>query len=95
MENFIPFMLIGVVVAVGLFGVISWLRNCKVKVNWYEWLIGVVGFALILLAVQHLFGAMTELFTFAAWMGFAIIGIPALVLMVIAWQLVVRRAKQS
>ncbi|ACZ62481.1 dehalogenase [Dehalococcoides mccartyi] len=95
MENFIPFILIGVVVTAGLFGVISWLRKNNVKVNWYEWLIGILGLGLLLLAVQHLLGAMTELFFYAAWMGFAIIGIPALILLVVAWQLVVRRAKQS
>ncbi|KSV18979.1 dehalogenase [Dehalococcoides mccartyi] len=48
-----------------------------------------------MLAVQHLLGAMTELFAFAAWTGFAIIGIPALILLVVAWQLVARRVKQS
>ncbi|ACZ62462.1 MULTISPECIES: hypothetical protein [Dehalococcoides] len=95
MEYFIPFALIGAVAAIGIFEFFKWLQRKNIKANWYEWLIGVVGFALLLLAVQHLFGAMTELFTFAAWMGFAIIGIPALVLMVIAWQLVARRAKQS
>ncbi|AII61496.1 hypothetical protein [Dehalococcoides mccartyi] len=95
MENFIPFMLIGAVVTAGLFGVISWLRKSNIKVSWYEWLIGIVGLGLLLLAVQHLFGAMSELFSYAAWMGFAIIGIPALILLAIAWQLVVRKTKKA
>jgi hypothetical protein len=38
---------------------------------------------------------MEEIFPFAAWMGLAIIGVPALILMLVAWQLVARRAKQS
>ncbi|WP_322354259.1 dehalogenase [Dehalococcoides sp.] len=95
MENFIPFMLIGIVVATGLFGVVSWLRKNNVKVNWYEWLISGVGFALLLLAIQHFFGAISELFFFAAWMGLAIVGIPALILLAIAWQLVIRRIKKA
>ncbi|ACZ62418.1 hypothetical protein [Dehalococcoides mccartyi] len=95
MENFIPFMLIGAVVTAGLFGVILWLRKQNIKVSWYEWLIGAMGLGLLLLAVQHFFGAMTEHFSFAAWTGLAIIGIPASILMLVAWQLVARRAKQS
>jgi uncharacterized membrane protein len=95
MENFIPFILIGVAVTASLFGVISWLRKRNIKASWYEWLIGIAGLALLLLAIQHLFGAMTELFPFAAWVGFAIIGVPALILLLVAWQLVARKAKQS
>ncbi|MBF4481749.1 dehalogenase [Dehalococcoides mccartyi] len=95
MEHFIPFMLIGAVVTAGLFIVISWLRKHNIKASWYEWLIGILGLGLLLLAVQHLLGAMSELFFYAAWMGFAIIGIPALILLVVAWQLVARRVKQS
>ncbi|ACZ62473.1 dehalogenase [Dehalococcoides mccartyi] len=95
MEYFVPLMLVGAVIAAALFGITSWLRNRNLKVSWYEWLIGGIGFALLLLAVQHFFGALEELFPFAALMGLAIIGIPALILMVIAWQLVARRAKQA
>ncbi|MDN4186403.1 MAG: dehalogenase [Dehalococcoides mccartyi] len=95
MEYFVPLVLVGAVIAAALFGIISWLRNRNIKAKWYEWLIGGAGFALLLLAIQHFFGAWEELFPFAALMGLAIIGIPALILMVIAWQLVTRRAKQT
>nr|BEL01520.1 hypothetical protein DMOBY_13730 [Dehalococcoides mccartyi] len=95
MEYFIPFALIGAFIAVGLYALTGWLHSHNIKVIWYEWLIGILGLGLLLLAVQHLFGAMSELFFYAAWMGFAIIGIPALILLVVAWQLVARRVKQS
>lgn len=93
MEYFITLVLVGIVFAAFIYGVFSWMRSKDIKPNWYEWLIGTAGFALFILSVQHLFGAMEELFPYAAWMGFAIMGIPALILMLIAWQLVSRRAK--
>ncbi len=95
MEYFIPFMLIGAFIAVGIYAFIGWLRKRSIKVAWYEWLIGIIGLVLLLVAVQHYFGASAELFSFAAWMGLAIIGVPALILMLVAWQLIARRAKQS
>ncbi|PKH45632.1 hypothetical protein CVH13_01440 [Dehalococcoides mccartyi] len=95
MEYFIPFALLGAVAAIGIFGFVKWLQRKNIKANWYEWLIGGVGFALLLLAIQHFFGALEELFPFAALMGLAIIGIPALILLVVVWQLVAIRAKQS
>ncbi|KSV17252.1 dehalogenase [Dehalococcoides mccartyi] len=95
MEYFIPFVVIGALIAVGLYALTGWLRSHNIKVTWYEWLIGMIGLILLLVAVQHYFGASAELFSFAAWMGLAIIGVPALILLVIAWQLVARRAKQT
>lgn len=95
MEYFIPFMLIGVLVAVAVYAAINWLRSRNIKVDWYEWLIGIVGLILLLIAVQHYFGASSELFSFAAWTGLAIIGVPAIILLVVAWQLIARKNKQA
>lgn len=95
MQYFIPFMLIGAVIAVALYALISWLRRRDVSVTWYEWLIGGAGLVLLLVATQHFFGAMSELFSYAAWMGLLVIGLPALILLAVAWQLVVRKQKAS
>ncbi|AII61466.1 hypothetical protein [Dehalococcoides mccartyi] len=95
MQYFIPFALIGAVVAIGIYEFVKWLRRNGIKAIWYEWLMGAVGLVLLLLGIQHFFGAMSELFYFAAWMGLTIIGVPALILMLVAWQLIARRAKQS
>lgn len=95
MEYFIPFILIGAAIMAGLFGIITWMRRRNTSLAWYEWLIGGVGFVSLLIAVQHYFGASAELFPYAAWMGLLIIGLPALILLAIAWQLVVRRSKAS
>ncbi|WP_411814458.1 dehalogenase [Dehalococcoides mccartyi] len=94
MEYFIPFALIGAVAAIGIFGFVKWLQRKNIKANWYEWLIGIVGLILLLIAVQHYFGASAELFSFAAWTGLAIIGVPAIILLVVAWQLIARKNKQ-
>ena len=95
MENFIPFILIGAAISAGIFGISSWLHKRNIMATWYELLIGIVGLVLLLLAVQHFFGAMTELFPFAAWMGLLIIGLPAVILLTVAWQLVARRQKKT
>lgn len=94
MEYFIPFMLIGIIVTAGLFSLILWLRKRNIKLTWYEWLIGGTGLLLLLIAIQHVFGALSEFFSYAAWMGFLMVGLPALVLLAVAWQLIARRAKQ-
>ncbi|PPD59169.1 dehalogenase [Dehalogenimonas etheniformans] len=95
MQYFIPFALIGAVVALGIFAFIKWLQRRGLKATWYEWLIGGIGLVLLLTAVQHFFGARSELFPYAAWLGFLIIGLPALILLAVAWQLITRRQKAS
>lgn len=95
MQYFLLFGLIGALIAVGLYALVSWLRKRNIKVAWYEWLMGIIGLVLLVMAIQHFFGAMAELFPFAAWMGLLIIGAPALILLLVAWQLVAKRAKQS
>ncbi|AII57306.1 dehalogenase [Dehalococcoides mccartyi CG1] len=95
MQYFLLFGFIGSILAIGLYSFTGWLRKRNVGVLWYEWLIGSVGLIMLLLAIQHLFGAMSELFPYAAWSGFAAIGIPALILLLTAWQLISRRNKQS
>jgi len=93
--NFIPFVIIGAVLVAGLFAFGLWLRSRDVRLTWYEWLMGVIGLLLFLVATQHFFGAMSENFPYAAWMGLLVLGLPALILLAIAWWLPWRRHRAA
>ena len=86
---------IGFILGGALIALIIWLINRKVKVTWYEWLIGAIGFALLVFTIQNFFGSFTELEQTAAWMFLLVTGLPALVLIVVAWQLAWRRHRTA
>ena len=78
----------GIVLAVAL-----WLRSRNIAVTWYEWLIGIVGFILLLFTIQNFAAAFAEIEPGAAWKYWLVMGIPAFILLGIAWQLVARRQR--
>ena len=82
--------IIALVIGAGIASLVFWLRSRDIKVSWYEWLIGVVGFLLLLFAVQNFFASIAEVE--AAGPKFLLfIGLPALILLAIAWLLPWRR----
>ena len=86
---------------VGLFlgaivlGLVLWLRSKNMTMKWYEWLITAAGLALLLYTIQNFRGSFAEIEPTAAWMFVLIFGIPALILLAIAWQLVLRRSRAT
>jgi biotin transporter BioY len=84
----ITFLLGGVIT-----GLVLWMRRNDIMPKWYEWLIGIAGQGLLVFAVQHYFGSQAELYSTAAFLGLLIFGVPALILMAVAWQLVARRQR--
>jgi hypothetical protein len=82
------------VVIVGV-AVIVWLLVKKVALRWYEWLIGIVGYLLALLALQNWAASLKEVEPRAAWILLMMIGIPAVTLLVIAWLLPYVRLRRS
>lgn len=84
---------IGLIVAGGVAFLIMRLRSRGVAVTWYQWLIGAVGLLLILGAIQHNLGSQVEGFPTAAWMGALVLGLPGLILLAVAWQLIARRQR--
>jgi len=87
--------IIGLVVGIALLGIVFWLRNRNVSLTWYEWLLGIVGFLLLLLTLQNALGSIAEMETTATWMFLVIPGIPALILIAIAGSLVWRRQRAA
>ena len=84
---------ISLIVGAGLVVMVLWLRSRDIKVTWYEWLIGAIGLLLLLFTIQNFVTAFAELESAAAWMFLLVLGLPALILLVVAWLLVWRRQR--
>jgi uncharacterized membrane protein len=87
--------IIGIAVGLAILRLVQLLRSKDIMVKWYEWLIGIVGFGLLLFTIQNLVGSIVEDEPTAAWMMLVAIGLPALIIMAVAWQLVARRQRAS
>ena len=72
-----------------------WLAKKGFGIKWYEWLMGAISLLLITVTVQHYFGSLNEFEPKAAWMGSLILGLAAVVIAALAFQLVWRRNKAS
>jgi hypothetical protein len=88
--------IIGMVVGAGVMALVFWLSLKEIAVRWYEWIIGALGFMLVVWAVHDFFGSMAEYNEAAGRMLLWIIGVPALILLVLAvflpwWR--IRRAR--
>jgi hypothetical protein len=81
------------VLGIALYGLVTWLRSRDIQLKWYEWLVGGIGLVLLLLAIQHYVGSVQEMYSTAGWMGALIIGVPAIILIALAWQLTWRRTR--
>ena len=86
-------LMIGLIVGAALLALVLWLKGRDIRVAWYEWLIGIVGLLLLLFTIQNLVGSLAELEPTAAYMFLLVTGLPALILLVVAWQLVARRQR--
>ena len=76
--------IIALVVGVALGALVYWLRCRGIRVRWYKWLIGLVGLALLLFTIQNFVTAFAELEPTAAWMLLLVLGLPAIILLVLA-----------
>ena len=86
-------LIVGLIVGAAVLALVLWLRNRDIKVTWYEWLIGIVGLLLLMFTIQNFFGSQAELESDAASMFLLVTGLPALILLAVAWQLIARRQR--
>ncbi len=87
--------IIGIGIGAAVLTLVLWLRSRNIKVTWYEWLIGALGLALLLYTIQNVVGFLTEIEPTATWMVALIIGLPAIILLAVSWQLIARRQRAS
>ena len=83
-------VLSAIVVIVGA-AFVFWMNVRGVKLTWYEWLIGIIGFFLVLFTIQNYFGSINEAEPKAARMFLLVTGLPAVILLALSWALFYRR----
>ena len=88
-------IIFGAVIAAVVIAMVLWLRSKNISLTWYEWLIGIVGFLLLVFTVQNTWGSFAELESSAALWMWIVTGLPAIILMVIASTLVYRRSRSA
>ena len=86
-------ILIAGLLGAGVLGMVLWMRSKDIKAAWYEWLIGILGLLMLLFVVQNFFASYVEGEPSAAVMFLPVLGLPALILLAVAWQLVARRQR--
>lgn len=86
-------LIIGLVLSAAILGLVAWMRGRNMSLTWYEWLIGIMGLLLLLYTIQNFVGSFAEYETAAAWMMLLFLGLPAVILLAIAWRLIARRNK--
>ena len=76
--------IIALILGAGLLALVLWLRNRKIVVTWYEWLIGALGLLLLLFTIQNFVASFAEYEEYAAWTFLWMLGVPAIILLAIA-----------
>ena len=84
-------LFVGIAVGVGVLALALWSNKQDVSIKWYEWAIGTIGLLLLLFTVQNYFASNAELELTAANLFLLATGLPALILLAVAWGLIARR----
>ena len=87
--------IIGLIAGAAVLGLVLWMKSKNMVVKWYGWLIGSLVLLLLLFAFQNLIGSFGEYEPTAAWFSFLFLGLPAVILIAIAWQLTARSNKAA
>lgn len=76
--------ILGLVVGAALMALVFWLQQKGVTVRWYEWLLGALGFMVLVWTVNDFFGSMAEHDEAAARVFLWLLGTPAIILLALA-----------
>ena len=88
-------IVIGILGGAAALGLVLWLRSRNITVTWYEWTLGIIGMAGFVFTIQNIFGSLAEGFTQPAYWFLLIPGLPAVILIALAWQLAWRRNRSA
>ena len=88
-------LIVGLAVGAGVLALALWANGHSVSLKWYDWVIGVIGLLLLLFTVQNYFASNVELEFTAANLFLLVTGLPAIILLAVAWQLITRRTRDS
>lgn len=79
------FLILGIVIGFGIHWLNAKSRSGKFKVLWYQWVLGVISIALLLLAIENFVHLRGELEPVAANLSWGLFGIPAVFFAVLIW----------
>ena len=88
-------VLLSFVVLIVIAALVFWINQSGIKLTWYEWLIGIIGWTLLLFAIQNYFGSVNEAEPKAANMFLLVTGLPAVVLLALTGFLAWRRRQKA
>jgi TRAP-type uncharacterized transport system fused permease subunit len=77
-------LFIGLLTGIVLLLLAFWSRSKKVGIAWYEWLLAILGLALLLFTFQNYRASVAEFEPTAPGMFLLVFGLPGLVLLVIS-----------
>jgi len=83
-------LVIGLIVGALIFWLATMMKSKGMSFKWYEWVIGLIGLALLLFTIQNFFGSQAELEPKAASMFLLVTGLPAVILLVLTGVLATR-----
>ena len=78
---------IGLIIGAGSITLALLLRQRKISVRWYEWLIGVAGLLLLLFTIQNFSTSLAGYEEYAAWTFLWVFGLPSILFLAIAFLL--------
>lgn len=87
--------IIGILLGLAVLGIVWLMRSKNASFTWYEWIIGLVGLALLLFGIQNLVGGIAETESMAGWLILMFFGIPAIILLAVVWRLATNRMKSA
>ena len=88
-------LLYGIAIGGGVLLLVNWTRSRNIATKWYDWLIGIVGIALLVFTIQNYTGSMAENEPAAANFLALMWGTPAIILLAVAATLFSRRLRAA
>jgi hypothetical protein len=77
-------LFIGILIGFATMALVFWLHGRHIALRWYEWLLAVLGLALLFFALQNSLAASREFEPTAPAMFLLVLGVPALVFLILA-----------
>lgn len=77
-------LLMGIALGAGLLFLVVWLRGRGIRPAWYEWVLGLLGIALLLFAYQNYQASVAELQPNAPGKFLLVFGLPGFILLILA-----------
>ncbi len=88
-------LLYGIAIGGGVLLLLNFTRSRNIATKWYDWLIGIVGIALLVFAVQNYAGSLAENEPAAANFLALVWGTQAIIVLAVAATLFMRRLRAA